>query len=273
MSHKGGCFFRGERYSHVKKVKRIRKDSFSLVWLAHIIDEINFFCAMNILIVEDEVPVANFLHQVVRDISGVNMVYIEHTFEGALEKALSNSFDIILIDIALGLNDRSGLELCKKIRDQSAQVPIIIVTALKHHRYLEQAFSLGVNDYITKPFSPQELRLRIERWGAFRRHGSFEPHMGYNGLSYDAKRNEFYFQQQKLQLTKKNKILLKILLQSPERVVFAQEIKEKLWGIPDPGGQRRSVRSSVHFLRKALGPPCSDWIQTVRGEGYMLHKG
>jgi len=224
---------------------------------------------MNILIVEDEVLIVRSLRKVCHNIPLVNTVDTALNYDDALLKASSGIYDLFLTDLSLGKHQDEGLELCRYFRERYQKTPIIIITSIYSIDFLERAFALGVNDYILKPFHPKELELRIQRWVK----GNDSPSITricYEQLSYDPITHEFFFDDMKIPLTKREKALLMILLRDPEKLIPTHVIEEKFWG--DYSQRNHNIRSNIQSLRKSLGHPCAAWIQTVRGEGYILKK-
>lgn len=223
---------------------------------------------MNVLIVEDEFIIARNIKKVCEGIPGINTVDIALNYEDAMVKASSSAFDVYLTDIFLG-DRHDGLEFCQHLRTRQPQVPIIVLTSAYSLEFLEQAFSLGVNDYILKPFHPRELELRIQRWMVSSRNPSLSK-ISYDRLSYCPESHEFFFDQRKLNLTKREKALMLIFIRDSEKLIPTELMKEKFWG--DYSEKNRNIRSSIQGLRRSVGDPCSAWIRTVRGEGYILKK-
>jgi len=228
---------------------------------------------MNILIVEDDRRVAHFIHNILKNIPQLNLVEIAHTFEDGFQKVTCDIFDLALVDIDLGQKNLNGIDLCTTIRKNNEYMPLIMVTGFHDIDHLESAFAAGANDYISKPFHPKELILRVQRWFSLYCQGERKNALQYQELFYDQERNEFYYQNHKLHLTKKQKILLILFIKNPERLLSRQYIREKIWGDYPHIGKNRNLRSNIQILRNALEDFCADWIHTVRGEGYLLQKG
>lgn len=223
---------------------------------------------MNILILEDEVFIARLLKRLCLDLSLVNTVHTAFDVPSALEKFSSGIFDLILVDLSLGDHAMTGLDFCEQVRTRDPLVPIIVLTSMYSLDFIEKAFCLGVNDYVTKPFHPKELQFRIQRWcGA--RQTTPVVELQYHQLRFDARANEFYIGTQHLPLSKKNKSLLFLFLKEAEKLLGPLYLKEKFWG--DYSDRQRNLRSSIQSLRMALGDH-AHWIKTVRGEGYILKK-
>ena len=228
---------------------------------------------MNILILEDENFMAEHMKDIFSKLPFVNIIEIASNFKDGLHKSLSGIFDIILVDIFLGKGDYDGLELCKIIRKNDKNIPIIIITAFNSLYYLEKAFDIPVNDYITKPFNARELEIRVKRWFFVNFNVSPAKELiSYNELSYDVSKHQFFYSEKLLDLTKKNKTLLLIFMKNPEKLLDRWYLQEKLWGDISTTDKKRNIRSNIQILRKALEGKCDSWVKTVKGEGYILIK-
>jgi DNA-binding response OmpR family regulator len=227
---------------------------------------------MNVLIVEDESKIGKSIEKNLYNLEEINIIKIAKNYDEAIEKIGEIDFDIFLIDIFLGDEEANGIELAKKIREKNKYVPIIIITSSKSINFLEIAFEAGVNDYIEKPFDIKELQIRVKRWGNFFQPEIFMETIKYKEISYKIQTNEFFINDKKIELTKKNKILFLLFIKKPEQLLTAEYIREKYWGDYANTRKSRNLRSSIQSLRNSLSKSCPDWIQTVRGEGYILKK-
>ncbi len=225
---------------------------------------------MNILIIEDEPLIAESVLKILSGISFVNSVDMACDFKSALQKASSDVFDMFLVDIYLGDHEHDGLDICTFIRNRNMDVPIVITTSSHSIEYLEIAFQMKVNDYLTKPFHPKELLLRVERCFDVANTSLGAQVIEYQGLTYDSRVHIFSWNGRSLLLSKRNKDLLLLFLREPEKLLSKQYLCEKYWG--DYDDKPRNLRASIQDLRKALKGPCSSWISTIRGEGYVLKK-
>lgn len=227
---------------------------------------------MNVLIVEDDKIIAEVLKNILKKVKNINLIQSALTFNDAYQKAMSQVFDIVLIDIFLDKNDFNGIDLCKSIRKVNSEIILIFITSAISLKYLEEAFLYGANDYITKPFNYKEVELRIKRWSLIYRTIKTSQIISYYELSYDTMQNEFYLQKNQIKLTKKEKRLLSIFLRKKEETLTQEYLQEKLWGDFDLTFKTRNIRSNIQLLKKALPDKCKNWIQNIRGEGYILKK-
>ena len=228
---------------------------------------------MNVLIVEDDILVAEMMKKVIKTISVVNLVEVAHNFDEAFRKYMSKTFDLVLADIHLVGDRYDGIDLCKLIRQKDSKIPLLIISSDTSLESLEKAFNIHISDYIKKPFYPKELLLRVKHWLRQSHYIEFTKKIHYKKMIYNSKNNEFFYANQKIPLTKKSKALLLLFIKNPENLLTQQFLKEKLWGDYDHLGTNRNLRSNIQILRATLNKVgCSDWLSTIRGEGYILKK-
>ncbi len=227
---------------------------------------------MNILIVEDEIIVAETIKKIFKGLDNINLIDITDKFDEAYNKASSKVYDVVLVDVMLK-EKRNGIDLCSLIRQNNPNIILIVITCMTSIEYLKEAFKVGVNDYITKPFNRKELELRVNRWQQFSVNDvKVCDTIEYYELHYSIIKNRFYFNNEQLNLTKKNKELLLLFLKNPEMILSADFLQEKLWGDYYISLRNRNIRSNIQILRSVLKDHCGNWIETIRGEGYVLQK-
>ncbi|HXC76274.1 MAG TPA: response regulator transcription factor [Candidatus Acidoferrum sp.] len=177
--------------------------------------------------------------------------------------------DLVVLDIMLPGAD--GLEICKEIRKQS-QVPIIMLTARDEVTDKVVGLEVGADDYLTKPFHPQELVARAK---ALLRRARLEPDapklIRAGKLEVDLERHEVRHEQAKVQLRPKEFDLLTLLARHPGRVFQRSELLDLVWGYDFPG-YTRTVDVHVQQLREKLAAAGvkEPSIETVWGVGYRL---
>src|SRR5690349_9576969 len=177
--------------------------------------------------------------------------------------------DLVVLDIMLPGSD--GLTICKEIRKQS-QVPILMLTARDEVTDKVVGLEVGADDYLTKPFHPQELVARAK---ALLRRAKLEPDqprlVRAGKLEVDLERHEVRFGDARLQLRPKEFDLLALLARHPGRVFQRSELLDLVWGYDFPG-YTRTVDVHVQQLREKLaaGGVTNPSIQTVWGVGYKL---
>src|SRR5690348_4516272 len=177
--------------------------------------------------------------------------------------------DLVILDIMLPGVD--GLSICKEIRKHS-QVPIIMLTARDEVTDKVVGLEVGADDYLTKPFHPQELVARAKALLRRARTESDQPKLVRAGkLEVDIERHEVRYGAEKLQLRPKEFDLLALLARHPGRVFQRSELLDLVWGYDFPG-YTRTVDVHVQQLREKLtaGGVTNPTIQTVWGVGYKL---
>jgi two-component system phosphate regulon response regulator PhoB len=177
--------------------------------------------------------------------------------------------DLIVLDLMLP--DVSGMDLCRQLRGdpEFAELPIIMLTAKADEVDRVVGFELGADDYVTKPFSPRELTLRIgavlrRRIGAASGGESLE----HESLRLDPERHRCFVGQDEIILTAKEFELLRSLMSRPGRVLTRDLLLRQVWG-SDVTVTTRTIDTHLKRLREKLGP-AGQLIETVRGVGYRF---
>ncbi len=221
----------------------------------------------HLLYVEDD----ESLGFVTRDNLELQGYTITHCTDGktALETFRSQSFDLCVLDVMLPEMD--GFTLAREIRKFDTQIPIIFLTAKSMKEDRIQGLKLGADDYLTKPFSIEELILKIEVF--LRRRNIAAPEKAPN---YRLGRYEFDYPNLTLSgdgrsetLTQREADLLRFFLEAPNKVIKRSEILEKLWG-EDDYFLGRSLDVFISRLRKYLSQDESLKIENIHGVGFRL---
>ncbi|MDI3477296.1 MAG: two-component system, OmpR family, response regulator ArlR [Thermoanaerobacterium sp.] len=220
----------------------------------------------NILIIEDEKKIARFL-QMELEHEGYNVV-IEYSGDKGLRRALDGNYDLIILDLMLPGMD--GFSVLKEIRKKSS-IPVIILSAKDEIKDKVMGLDIGADDYLTKPFSIEELMARIRN--ALRKNiKANTKKISYDGITMDLSTYEVKRDGVKIELTKKEFDLLKYLIINSEIVLTRENILENVWGY-NYIGETNIVDVYIRYLRSKIDEPFSDkLIQTVRGVGYSLRK-
>ena len=232
---------------------------------------------MNILIIEDEVFLAEKIKKAFSNKVISNRIKMIHSYNCFLnELSIIRSYDIILVDIMLSDNDKkTGIDIVRTVREKNINIPIVIISSMSDCYRIEWWFDAGANDYITKPFRIKELELRVLKWFKtyfLSLYFGCDKTIQYNELLYNISENQFYYQNKPLELTKKNKYILSILLSRPEKLISNTYLIEKIWGDIYMVIER-NLRVSIHRLKSELEKHgCHNRITNVRWEGYMLKK-
>ena len=222
---------------------------------------------MRLLIIEDDQRIADFLVRAVKS-EGYSCVHSGDGLEG-LELARNGDFDLILLDLMLpSLN---GLDICRELRMREQKTPIVILSAMDDMDDVVKGLKLGADDYITKPFSIDELLARIE--ALIRR--------SHNGVQVDrclqvgdivmnCKNMLVTFRDESVSLTAKEYAVLELLMSQPDRIFSRERILNNVWGM-DKDPLTNVVDVYMGKLRKKFkGDDGSCNIETIRGMGYRI---
>lgn len=223
-----------------------------------------------VLIIEDELSIA----ELERDYLELNEYQVQIEVNGAkgLDKALNEDFDVIILDLMLP--DLDGFEICKQIREKK-DVPIIMVTAKKNDVDKIRGLGLGVDDYVTKPFSPSELVARVKAHIARYKRlvGSVTQNdvIEIRGLQIDKTDRRVYVDNEEKIFTNKEFDLLTFLASNPNKVFSKEELFNKIWNM-ESIGDIATVTVHIKKIREKIEFDTSNpqFIETVWGVGYRF---
>ncbi len=220
----------------------------------------------NILIIEDETDVADLLSLNLRK-AGFRVSTAGDGASG-LQKARDDRPDFIILDLMLP--KMSGLEVCRILKSDAAtaRVPILMLTAKAEEIDRIVGLEFGADDYVTKPFSPREIVLRIR--AIFRRGKKADESLTAGPISIDPARHEVRVNGRQVHLTSLEFKLLRTLMQRRGRVQERDRLLNDVWGY-ESVIDTRTVDTHVRRLREKLGKG-GDAIETVRGFGYRLRE-
>ncbi len=220
---------------------------------------------MNVLIIEDEIRLADSLRQIMK-----NQKYacdVVHDGRDGLDYALSDIYDVIILDIMLPVLD--GFEVLKGIRKKGIKTPVILLTARDDLEYKVKGLDVGADDYITKPFFAEELLARVR--AVTRRQGEvILDELKFGDLVLNLNNYSLYCGEKSIHLGFKEFEILRILLSSPKSIVQKEELLTKVWGY-DSDAEDNNVEVYISFIRKKLaylGSAVS--VTTIRRIGYHL---
>lgn len=221
---------------------------------------------MKILVVEDEKDIINFLKPSLEAESFV--VDVAEDGEAGLFLARTNNYDLIILDNALP--KKSGLEVCQEIRSRQNTTPIIILSVLSEVNKKVELFNAGADDYLTKPFSFQELLARIK--SVLRRPKKIEDEiLRVDDLELDLRRNLVKRDGVEINLTRKQFVLLEYLMRNAGIVMTRGMIMEHVWDMnADPFSN--TIETHILSLRKKIKAKKNqpELIFTVPGRGYKI---
>ena len=216
---------------------------------------------MRLLLVEDDLMLGIAVQRVLQlESFAVDWVTNSEEAELALD---SLAYDLVLLD--LGLPDKNGLEILKDLRRKRNSIPVIILTACDAVSDRIAGLDSGADDYLVKPFDPDELTARIRAlWR--RREGRIEPLISFGPLTLNPATHELFCQEKPIKLSLREFSIISLLLERPGAAISREQLEERLYGWNEEV-ESNAIEVHIHNLRKKLG---HNLIRTVRGVGYLL---
>lgn len=223
---------------------------------------------MRILLIEDEIQLSEALKQILFK----NKYSVDAVFDGedGLIYALTDVYDVIILDIMLP--KLNGLDVLKEIRKKEISTPVILLTAKGSIEDKIIGLDSGADDYLPKPFSPDELLARLR--ALTRRNGEFvnENILKFSDINLNLATYEMIVYDNSLTLTLKEFEILKYFMQRPKIVVSKDDLITKLWGF-ESEVEHNNIEVYISFLRKKLSHLNSNVkITTIRRVGYRLEE-
>lgn len=226
-----------------------------------------------VLIIEDENPIAE-LERDYLEIEGIN-VLIANDGKVGLDIALHQDVDLVILDLMLPTID--GYNICRSLREKK-DIPIIMVSAKKEDIDKIRGIGLGADDYMTKPFSPQELVARVKgqlrRYDVLTSKNNYEMKSIISGvIQIEPDSRRVFVKGEEVVLTNKEFDTLMLLAQNPNIVFSKDQIFEKIWGM-DSIGDITTVLVHIRRIREKIedDPANPQMIETVWGAGYRFRK-
>lgn len=216
---------------------------------------------MRVLIIEDDPGIADGLTATLK--RNGYAVDTATTLSQAAAAIAVESFDLILLD--LGLPDGDGLDGLRLIRQQGRPTPVLIMSARDALPAKVQGLDEGADDYLVKPFQPEELLARM-RVALRRSEGRAVPGLTHGALEIDLAARTVKRDGQALALRTKEFELLMVLVRSAGQVITRQRLQEALYSFDEPL-ESNALDVHIHHLRRKLG---DDLVKTVRGVGYFV---
>lgn len=221
---------------------------------------------MRILVVEDDEMVSEALTNVLGDQNYA--VEVAKDGQAGWELVEAFPYDLILLDVMLPKLD--GISLCQRLRSQGYNMPVLLLTGIDSSHEKATGLNAGADDYVVKPFDPEELVARVR--ALLRRGNSISlPILEWGSLKLDPTTHEATYDVHPLHLTPKEYAMLELFLRNSRRVFSCGAILEHIWSYEETPGEE-AVRTHIKGLRqklKAAGAP-TDLIDTVYGIGYRL---
>jgi len=219
-----------------------------------------------ILVVDDE----DKIREVVREYGEFNGHKVYEAQDGiqAVNMCREDEFSIIVMDIMMPRLD--GFSAVKEIRKFS-NTPVLMLSARGEEYDKLFGFELGIDDYVTKPFSPKELMARINAIISRQKGRESRDQVEFNGLRVDRDGRNVYVDDRKVDMTPKEYELLVYMIQNKNRALSREQLLRDIWGY-DFYGDDRTIDTHIKMLRSSLGP-YRDYIVTMRGLGYKFEFG
>lgn len=222
---------------------------------------------MRILVVEDEKRLADALGEIIR--SAKHMVDIVYDGEDGLDYAMSGIYDVIVLDVMLP--KLSGFEIASSMRRQKNSTPIILLTARSELSDKVKGLDCGADDYLTKPFEPQELLARIRALS--RRQGEVQlDEAVFSDLTLDLSNYLLKCGEKSVRLGMKEFEIMRLLIANSRQVLPKEDILIRVWGT-ESDAEDNNVEVYISFLRKKISYLGSAvQIATIRKIGYFLEE-
>jgi DNA-binding response OmpR family regulator len=242
-------------------------------FMVSLIRRIGDHMTRKVLVIEDDNDIAQLVMLHLKDAG--HEVTVAHDGKAGLQLALSNPYDLIILDLLLPGVD--GLEICKRIRAESTYTPILMLTARSAELDRVLGLEIGADDYLTKPFSIRELLARVKalfrREEALRAEASQAPQkvIRSGGITIDREKRLVTLQGRSVSLTAKEYDLLLHFIKHPGRVFTRMELLSQVWGYGYEGYEH-TVNSHINRLRAKIeeNPARPRYILSVRGVGYKF---
>jgi two-component system OmpR family response regulator len=222
---------------------------------------------ITVLVVDDETVLAEMVSMALR-YEGWNITTAADG-AAAVSAARANRPDVVVLDVMLP--DMSGLEVLRKLREQNPQLPVLLLTAKDALEDRIAGLTAGGDDYVTKPFSIEEVVLRLR--ALLRRTGVTTEDSGaqlvVGDLVLDEDSHEVTRAGELITLTSTEFELLRFMMRNAKRVLSKAQILDRVWSY-DFGGRSNIVELYISYLRKKIDSGREPMIHTLRGAGYVL---
>lgn len=222
---------------------------------------------MHILVVEDDQRLARLLQRVLAEER--HAVDAAHSGERGVDLALSDGYDLIILDLMLP--DRDGVEVCRSLRAEGVETPVLMLTARGAVEDRVNGLNAGADDYLIKPFAMAELLARVN--ALLRRRDrtlDVATQLSVDGLTMDLLRREVRRDGRVIELTPKEFALLEYLMRNPGMALSRTQIIDHVWRY-DLDAVSNVVDIYIHYLRDKIDRGTRrPLIKTVRGVGYKI---
>ena len=219
------------------------------------------------LLIEDDPEIVSIVKEHVAEIGFEG--FSESNGETGLNRALDESFDFIILDLQLpGLD---GIEICKTLRKAKPDLPIIMLTSKADEIHRVLGLELGADDYITKPFSPAELKARIKAVVRRITPSTKSEKLVFGELSIDLAKRKIWRDKEEIELTSLQFDIVALLASQPGRPISRDELNRGVFGY-EVAGFEQSISTHMSRIRSKIEPDPANpkWLKTVRGVGYCF---
>lgn len=221
---------------------------------------------MHVLVIEDDPAVQTLVKTVLKH-NGNEVSVVETAAEGEA-LATESTFDIIVLD--LGLPDGNGLELCERLRNNGVETPILILSAEKETDVKVKGLHSGADDYLTKPFSTEELMARIEAIQRRAKTKSTKEVLTCGEIKINLLGRTCKINGHEVSLTNNEFNLLAYFMQNSDRIIPQEELAAEVWDIHFDT-QTNYINVYISYLRKKIRQHADhEYIETVRKQGFIL---
>lgn len=220
---------------------------------------------MRILIVEDEKRLALHLQELLQNNSYT--VAVAHDGAQAWDILTNDAFDVIILDWLLP--EISGIEICERLRQRGDKTPILFLTAQSALNHRIKGLEVGADDYLTKPFHPDELLIRLSSL-IRRSHQSPISIFSVGDFTFDASKHFVHADGNSIELSQKESAILSLLFQDVGQIIPKKKFLQEVWGYDfDP--KTNTLEVYIRMLRTKIEQLSSEkLIRTKRGEGYYI---
>lgn len=221
---------------------------------------------MRILLVEDEVHLSEALVYTLKK----NNYIVDAVFDGIAGQQMAETriYNVIILDRMLP--GKNGLDVLMELREQGITTPVLILTAKDSVKNRIEGLDSGADDYLTKPFSKDELLARVRALGRRQTEIIVNEKINIGNMGFNSLKGEIKINGQTIKLTSKESQILEILIKNKNMVVSKEQLMEKIWGFQSDI-ELNNIEVYLSYLRKKLAKlDCGIIIETIRARGYCL---
>jgi DNA-binding response OmpR family regulator len=221
---------------------------------------------MRILLVEDEVRLSEALVYTLKK----NNYIVDAVFDGITGQQMAETgiYNVIILDRMLP--GKEGLDVLMELRKQGITTPVLILTAKDSVKNRIEGLDSGADDYLTKPFSKDELLARVRALGRRQVEIIVNEEIDIGNIRFNSLKGEIKANDQTIKLTSKESHILEILIRNKNIVVSKEQLMEKVWGFQSDI-ELNNIEVYLSYLRKKLAKSdCGIIIETIRARGYCL---